>query len=55
MLGGIAQWLRDPTGLTPHGFCLLWEPALIWLHSVSDFAVDIAYVTISVVFSVVAR
>ena len=25
----IADWLLDPSGLTPHGFCLLWEPWLV--------------------------
>jgi hypothetical protein len=21
---------------TPHGFCLAWEPMLLWLHIISD-------------------
>lgn len=35
-------------GLTPHGFCLLWEPGLLWLHATSDIATGIAYFAIPV-------
>jgi hypothetical protein len=28
--------------LSPHGFCLLWRPELIWLHVVSDTVIGIA-------------
>jgi signal transduction histidine kinase len=34
------------TGLTPHGFCLLWQPALIWLHVISDTAIGLSYYVI---------
>ena len=30
-------------GLPPHGFCLLWQPELIWLHTVSDAVIGISY------------
>lgn len=34
------EWLRrllaDPAQFQPHGFCLLWDPALVWTHLVSD-------------------
>ena len=26
--------LFQTDGYTPHGYCLLWDPALIWLHLV---------------------
>ncbi len=29
--------------LTPHGFCLAWTPALLWLHVVSDAAIAASY------------
>ena len=29
---------ENPSGLTPHGFCLLWEPWLIWTHALSNAA-----------------
>jgi hypothetical protein len=30
----------------PHGFCLAWEPALVWLHVISDSVIAVAYYTI---------
>jgi PAS domain S-box-containing protein len=33
-------------GLTPHGFCLLWDPGLLWLHAASDIAIGMAYFVI---------
>src|SRR5579859_4947466 len=38
--------LFRPSGLTPHGFCLLWEPGLIWLHAASDTLIAVAYYSI---------
>jgi hypothetical protein len=35
-------------GLTPHGFCLLWQPGLIWLHVVSDAVTGASYYAIPV-------
>jgi hypothetical protein len=32
--------------LTAHGFCLRWEPGLIWLHVVADGGIDVAYFAI---------
>lgn len=29
-----------------HGFCYLWEPALVWLHVISDIATGLAYYSI---------
>src|SRR5712675_3395030 len=34
------------TGLTPHGFCLLWQPGLIWLHVASDTITGLSYYAI---------
>jgi diguanylate cyclase (GGDEF)-like protein len=45
-MNALAAWLFDPSGLTPHGFCLLWEPGLLWLHAGSDVATGIAYFSI---------
>ncbi len=36
----------DLSGLTPHGFCLAWQPGLIWLHAVSDLLIAAAYFSI---------
>jgi PAS domain S-box-containing protein len=34
---------------SPHGFCYLWNPKLMWLHVVSDLAIALAYFTIPVI------
>jgi PAS domain S-box-containing protein len=49
VISSIADWLLDPSGLTPHGFCLLWEPWLIWTHVLSNIAIGLAYFSIPVV------
>jgi PAS domain S-box-containing protein len=35
-------------GLPPHGFCLLWDPALIMLHAISDATIGVSYYLIPV-------
>jgi two-component sensor histidine kinase len=42
----ISEWLFNPSGLTPHGFCLLWVPGLIYLHAISDGIIALAYFSI---------
>lgn len=32
----------------PHGHCYLWEPALLWLHVVSDALITVAYCSIPI-------
>ena len=41
--------------LTPHGFCLLWDPGLIWLHFAADSAIALAYLAIPAALAVVGR
>ncbi len=36
-------------GLMPHGFCYLWNPALVWLHVASDALIAISYLAIPMV------
>ena len=55
MLDGLASWLSDPTRLTPRGFCLLWEPGLLWLHSISDAAIGLAYFSIPFALALIMR
>ena len=55
MFETIADWLVDPAGLTPHGFCLLWEPGLIWTHALSDIAIGLAYFTIPLALTIVVH
>jgi signal transduction histidine kinase len=45
-MGTFLSALFEPSGLTPHGFCLLWDPGLLWLHAVSDSLIGIAYYSI---------
>jgi PAS domain S-box-containing protein len=42
----IQDWLFNPAGLTPHGFCLSWSPSLIGLHVASDAIIGLAYFSI---------
>ncbi len=43
----LSEWLSS-NGLMPHGFCYQWKPALIWLHSVSDALIALAYFSIPI-------
>jgi PAS domain S-box-containing protein len=49
------NWLFGPVGLTPHGFCLLWEPSLIWGYAVSDIVIGVAYFTIPLALGILAQ
>ena len=51
----LALWLLDPSGLTPHGFCLTWQPALIWLHAVSDGVIWFSYYSIPLALAYFVR
>jgi PAS domain S-box-containing protein len=51
----MASWLFDSTSLTPHGFCLLWEPGLIAAYAASDIGIALAYFTIPLALVIFAR
>jgi PAS domain S-box-containing protein len=36
----------DLSGFTPHGFCLAWQPGLVWLQATSDLLIAAAYFSI---------
>jgi PAS domain S-box-containing protein len=38
--------LFDLSRFTPHGFCLAWQPGLIWLQAASDLLIAAAYFSI---------
>jgi PAS domain S-box-containing protein len=40
---GFLEALVGPTDQLPHGFCLLWDKNLLWLHMVSDAVITLAY------------
>lgn len=45
MFEGLQNFLAI-RGFAPHGYCLLWQPALIWTHVVSDAIIAAAYFSI---------
>jgi len=45
--------LFSENSLPPHGFCLLWDPALIWLHATSDIVIGFSYYAIPVALAAV--
>lgn len=44
--------LLTGSGLAPHGYCLLWDPALVWTHVVADALIGLAYFSIPVALGV---
>jgi two-component system, cell cycle sensor histidine kinase and response regulator CckA len=42
------RWLFGTGDYMSHGHCYLWDPALMRLHFISDLAIGVAYVAISV-------
>ena len=55
MLSALGDWLFNASELTPHGFCLLWDPALIWTYAISDTVIALAYFSIPVALVIVAQ
>ena len=55
MFDSLDEWLFNSTGLTAHGFCLLWEPGLIWTYALSDTGIALAYFSIPIALIVIAR
>ena len=51
MLQTFSDWLFASPTLTPHGFCLLWEPWLIWSYVAGDSATGLAYFAIPIVLA----
>jgi signal transduction histidine kinase len=40
------EWFVDSSALTPHGFCLFWQPGLLWVDAISDGVTMLAYFSI---------
>jgi PAS domain S-box-containing protein len=49
------NWLFDPAGLTQYGYCLLWEPGLIWAYAISEMVIGVAYSTIPLALGIFAQ
>ena len=47
--------LLDDQSLSPHGFCLLWRPELLWTHVISDALIGLAYVTIPITLGFIVQ
>ena len=39
----------------PHGYCLLWQPSLIWTHVISDALIALAYFSIPIALITIVR
>ena len=49
------DWLFNPSGLTPHGFCLSWAPGLVAIHAGSDAVIGLAYFSIPLAIAAFVR
>ncbi len=47
MVGHIGELLASDAFM-PHGMCFLWQPALLWLHALSDGLIALSYYSIPV-------
>lgn len=43
------------TSYAPHGFCLLWQPSLVWTHVIADAVIAAAYFSIPVALIALLR
>jgi len=55
LLAALAARLLSPSGLTPHGFCLLWNPWLIWTDVIANAVIGVSYFSIPLVLAVFVR
>jgi len=49
------SFLFGSADLTPHGFCLLWQPGLLWLHALSDLFIATAYFSVPLALIALVR
>ncbi|WP_159729023.1 ATP-binding protein [Methylosinus sp. Ce-a6] len=54
-MSALTEWLLGADSLTPHGFCLLWEPGLIWLFAISDGLIALAYFSIPLALVIIGQ
>ena len=55
MFAKLSEWLFGGSDLAPHGYCLLWEPGLVWLYAISDTVIGLAYFSIPLALVVIGR
>ena len=51
----MVNWSAVAFNLYPHGYCLSWQPHLLWLHAVSDLVTAVAYFTIPAMLLLLVR
>jgi len=51
----ILNWLTDTSGLTPHGFCLFWEPDILVSDVASDTLTMLSYYSIPLALTLLIR
>ncbi len=53
----IIEIIFDVERYMPHGYCLLWQPELVWMHVISDMVITIAYfaIPLTIVFLLIKR
>jgi signal transduction histidine kinase len=49
------NWSNVAFDIYPHGYCLSWQPHLLWLHAGADLVTAIAYFTIPALLLVLVR
>ncbi|MBF0422152.1 MAG: response regulator [Magnetococcales bacterium] len=54
-MGGDFSLMQPSSGFSPHGYCLLWDPSLLWLHILSDAMTGVAYIAISIAMVLILR
>jgi len=54
-MGAIWDWLINPSGLTPHGFCLSWAPGLVATHVIADALIGLSYFSIPLAIAAFVR
>jgi C4-dicarboxylate-specific signal transduction histidine kinase len=55
VLSTLVARLFNPSGFTPHGFCLLWQPWLIWTEVIGNAVIGVSYFSIPLVLTVFVR
>jgi len=48
LIPGVGPALLRTNGYAPHGYCILWEPGLLWFHVSNDLLIGTSYVAIAV-------
>lgn len=53
----MADWMGELVSgrYAPHGYCLLWQPELVWTHVVSDSLIALSYFSIPLALAHFAR